>query len=75
MAITPEGSCLEILDKIGGLSASPKSVESISKGIRYAVTMLKNGVIEAPLKSKIGRYSNTYVAREFEILFKQVIND
>ena len=72
MAITPEGSCLDILKKIGGLHAFPDSINSISDSLKQAIKFLKNGAIESPLKSECERYSNDHVALEFEILFKQL---
>jgi len=72
-AITPEGSCFDILESIGGLNASPKSVESIKHGIIDAVSKLKKGELSPPSFKKSQRYSNTYVSKEFEILFNLTV--
>ena len=74
-AITPKGSCLDILEKVGGLQAYPESVDSIANGIIEAVTKLKKGILVFPSIDTSERYSNSYVSREFEILFQQAIRD
>jgi len=72
LAITPEGSCLNILKNIGGLHAFPDSIDSISDGIEYAINSLKNKSIKSPTIKEKERYSNEYVSKEFEIMFKQL---
>ena len=70
--ITPPGSCLDILKNVGGIYASPKNVDSIVKGVKEAVISLKDGTLVSPSVEISARYSNSYVAREFELLFEQI---
>ena len=74
-AITPRGSCYDILQDVGGILASPSSIELIITGIEEAINKLKEGTLISPNPGLSSRYSNTVVSREFEILFKQIIND
>ena len=73
-AITPRGSCFDILQKVGGLHASPESLSSIAFGLEEAINKLKEGSLVSPSFKEIQIYSNDYVARQFEILFQQAIN-
>jgi glycosyltransferase involved in cell wall biosynthesis len=75
MAITPSGSCLDILNKLGGESASPDNIESIMLGIRNAINNFRDGTLKFPEKSYREKFSNKYISRKFEILFKQLINN
>jgi glycosyltransferase involved in cell wall biosynthesis len=75
MAITPNGSCLDILSKVGGEHASPESVESITLGIRNLINKLRDGTLKLPEKSYREKFSNKLISRKFEILFKQLINN
>ncbi|MDC1387058.1 hypothetical protein N8384_06660 [Candidatus Thioglobus sp.] len=75
MAITPKGSCLDIINKIGGETATPQSIESISSGIKNVIMKLKEGSIKLPVDSEKEKFSNKYISYEFEILFKQLINN
>ena len=75
MAITPNGSCLDILSKAGGVHASPESVESISLGIRNSINKLRDGTLKFPEKPYRDKFSNDFISRKFELLFKQLINN
>jgi glycosyltransferase involved in cell wall biosynthesis len=75
MAITPNGSCLDILSKVGGEHASPESVESITLGVRNLINKLRDGTLKFPEKSYREKFSNKFISRKFEILFKQLINN
>jgi len=72
-AITPQGSCFDILQDIGGLHASPENVDSIASGVLIAINKLKGGKLISPSTTETEIYSNDYVARQFEVLFKQII--
>jgi len=74
-AITPKGSCFDILKQVGGIQASPQNVDSIKDGIIEAVTKLKRGELLPPSIKKSERYSNSFIAKEFELLFRIVLND
>jgi len=74
LAITPEGSCLNIIKNIGGLHAFPDSINSIVDGIENAINSIKNNSIKSRINNEQERYSNDYVSKEFEIMFKQLTN-
>ncbi|WP_435189553.1 hypothetical protein ACMAZA_01950 [Pseudothioglobus sp. nBUS_23] len=74
-AITPKGSCYDILKEVGGILASPQSVDSIKDGIIEAITKLKKGELIFPSKKKSERYSNSYVSEEYELLFRIILNN
>ena len=72
--ITPPGSCLDILEKVGGIHAYPENESTIIAGIKEAIQQLKKGTLISPDPNLSSRYSNLYVSREFEIIFHQTIN-
>jgi len=72
-AITPKGSCYDILEAIGGIHAYPDSADTIAIGIREAISKLKDGTLVSPSLKESEKYSNEYVSREFEMLFKKII--
>jgi len=72
-AITPEGSCSDILLKVGGIIASPESEKSIADGLRLAVQKLKDNTVKSPAKEMCKQYSNDNVGYQFAVLFDQVI--
>jgi len=74
-AITPKGSCHDILQAIGGLHASPDSISSISSGVEEAINKLREGSLISPSFGASKKYSNDYVAKQFEILFHQTIHN
>jgi glycosyltransferase involved in cell wall biosynthesis len=75
LAFTPNGSCLDILTKLGGEYASPENVESIALGLRNSINKLRDETFKFPENSYREKFSNKYVSRKFEILFKQLINN
>lgn len=74
LALTPEGSCAEILRKVGGLVASPSSVESIIDGLVMAIMKMKNGTAPEPEPSAILEYEAASVGRRYDILLGKLID-
>ena len=63
------------ISKAGGVHASPESVESISLGIRNSINKLRDGTLKFPEKPYRDKFSNDFISRKFELLFKQLINN
>jgi hypothetical protein len=74
LAITPEGSCAEILREVGGLVASPSSVEAIELGLVNAVNVLRDKSFNASVSGQSDdQFSNYFIASQFEIMIDQLV--
>ena len=73
LAITPEGSCADIVKEAGGLVHSPSSVQSIENGIVLAINNLRSGFLPTMQGDYTNQFSNSIVAKQFDIMFDQLI--
>jgi len=73
LAITPEGSCANIVREVGGTVCSPETVESIETGILSAINSLKLNSLHVVESGEIYQLSNDFIAKQFEIMFDQLI--
>ena len=73
-ALTPEGACADILRKVGGLVASPSSVESIKDGLVMAIRRMKSGTAPEPDPSAALEYEAASVGRCYDILLGELID-
>ncbi|MDA8668556.1 hypothetical protein N9M26_02750 [Alphaproteobacteria bacterium] len=75
LAITPEGSCADIVRDIGGLVYSPDTLESIQNGIIAAISSLRIGKPLGKLNNiNTTKFSNEFVSKQYQLLIDQVIN-
>ena len=73
LAITPKGSCANIVKEIGGIVCSPKTVKSIEAGIILAINGLKLGSLHTEESDSIHQFSNSFISNRFKIIFDQLI--
>ena len=75
LAITPEGSCADIVREVGGLVYSPNTLESIRNGVEEAISFLRTKEPLATFKKiDMSHFSNEFVSKQYQILIDQVIN-
>ena len=75
LAITPEGSCADIVREVGGLVYSPDTLESIQNGIVSAITTLRKRKPSVTLNNKnMTHFSNEFVSKQYQLLIDQVVN-
>jgi len=75
LAITPEGSCADIVREYGGLVYSPDTLESIQNGVVSAITTLRTRKPSGMLnKVNMTHFSNEFVSKQYQLLIDQVIN-
>jgi len=75
LAITPEGSCADIVRDIGGLVYSPDTLESIQNGIIAAISSLRIGKPLGKFNNiNTTKFSNEFVSKQYHLLIDQVIN-
>ena len=72
LAITPEGSCANIVKEIGGVVCSPETVESIETGVLSAINSLKLNSLHVAESVEIYQLSNDFISKQFEIMFDQL---
>ncbi len=75
LAITPEGSCADIVREVGGLVYSPDSLESIQNGIISAIKFLRSKPSKVYSKNNMLHFSNEFVSKQYQLLIDQVINN
>ena len=75
LAITPEGTCADIVRDIGGLVYSPDTLESIQNGIIAAISSLRIGKPFGKFNNiNTTKFSNEFVSKQYQLLIDQVIN-
>ena len=74
LAITPEGSCADIVREAGGLVYSPDTIESIQNGIKSAIKSLRFRTSKSILLNQMPHFSNKFVSKQYQLLIDQVIN-
>lgn len=75
LAITPEGSCADIVREVGGLVYSPDTIESVQNGIISAISSLRSGPRLSMLNSDMTHFSNDFVSKQYQLLIDQVVHN
>lgn len=73
LAITPEGSCADIVRSVGGLVSSPGSIQSIENGIVSVINNLKSESPLTSLSEHVDCFSNSFVSKQFEVMLDQLV--
>ncbi len=74
LAITPEGSCADIVREVGGLVCSPDSTESVQNGITSAISSLRSSNSKGVFNKNMSHFSNDFVSKQYQLLIDQVVN-
>ena len=74
LAITPEGSCADIVREAGGFVHSPDTIDSIQKGVISAVKFLRARTSDNKFSNKKTFFSNEFVSKQYQLLIDQVID-
>ena len=73
LAITPEGSCAEIVREVGGFVYYPESISSIKEGVIAAISFLRSKSSKRNIQFNKKNFSNDFVSEQFQLLIDQVI--
>ena len=73
LAITPEGSCAEIVREVGGFVYYPETISSIKEGVIAAINFLRSNSSKRNIKFNKKNFSNDFVSEQFQLLIDQVM--